>query len=220
MPMGEETFRITQIETQKHHSGRVNIYLDGSFAFGLDKETVLRHHLHKGDELTESTIDDILLVEERTKAKEKALALLSYRARSIKELEDKLKDKHFSERTVKRVVDDFSRVGLLDDSKYASSFAQTKMIQKPMGKRLLKQELFSRGISDSIAERTIEEVYSGKDEIEIARELVRRRIRYKKIGDKKIKKRLASFLFRRGFDWNIIENVLQKEMGDISSDET
>ena len=220
MAMGEETFRITEIEPQKHHKNRVNIYLDGAFAFGLNEETVIQQHLHEEDVITADMIDDILLVEERTRAREKALALLAYRARSIEEMSQRLKEKQYSERTIQRIIDDFVRVGLLDDEKFASAFAQTKMVQKPIGKRLLRQELLSRGIQKDIIEETIHELYSGRSEKEWATELIRRRLKNKTTADQRLRKRLTDLLLRRGFDWNVIGDVLPKELGDHSSPET
>jgi regulatory protein len=218
--MADVTFQITQIEPQKYNSGRVNIYLDGSFAFGLDGETLLRHHLHEGDVISERTIDGILLVEERIRAKGKALALLRYRARSIKELDGRLRESHFSERTIKRVIEDFIRAGLLDDQKFASAFAQTKMLQKPVSKRLMKQELLSHGISETIADETLQEVFSEQSESEIAEELIRRRLKHQETIDMKTKKRLTDFLLRRGFDYNVIREALTKETGDLKSSDT
>lgn len=213
--MEKVTHRITQIESQKRREDRVNIYLDGTFAFGLDKEVALKYQLHEGDELTESMIDDVLLAEERTRAKQKALALLSYRARSVNELRKKLKEKDFSERTINRVIEDFLRVGLLDDTKFASDFVHSKMAQKPMGKRLLRQELFSKGVDEETTEKAIAEVYGDRSEIEVARELTRKRV--KRYGGseeeaKKKKRRLSDFLLRRGFDWEVITTMLQEEL--------
>lgn len=212
--MGEMTYRITGIEVQKNNEGRVSIYLDGAFAFGLDKEVSLKHNLHEGDELEESVIDEILLMEERTRAKQKALALLAYRARSVEELRKKLKEKDFSERTIDRVIDDFLQVGLLDDRQFASAYVHSRMLQKPMGKRLLRQELFSKGIDEEEAEKAVEEVYSDLSEVNVAKDLVQRRIQKSKMGGeemKKQKKKLSQFLLRRGFDWGVISEVLQEE---------
>ncbi len=212
--MAEVTYWITQIEPQKRREDRVNIYLNGIFAFGLNKEVVLKHHLHEGDELKESVIDDILLVEERTRAKQKALALLSYRARSVEELRKRLGEKEFSGRTVGRVIEDFLRVGLLDDREFASAFVHSRMMQKPMGKRLLRQELFSKGIDEETVERVIDEVYGDRSELDVARELIRKRIRRYSGGEKeakKIRKKLSDFLLRRGFDWEVITAVLQEK---------
>jgi regulatory protein len=153
-------------------------------------------------------------MEERARAKQKALELLAYRARSVEELRKKLKAKDFSERTIDRVIDDFLQVGLLDDSQFASAYVHSRMVQKPMGKRLLRQELFSKGIDEEKAEKAIEELYSDRSEFDVAKDLVQKRVRKSKGSEeemKKQKKKLSQFLLRRGFDWGVISEVLQEE---------
>ena len=212
--MCDVTYKITQIETQKKDPDRVSIYLEGAFAFGLEREVILRHHLHEGDEITEHEIDEILLVEERARAKKKALSYLNYRARSTKELERKLLDKGFSERTVHRVIDDFSRVGLLDDNQFATAYVHSKMLQKPMGKRLLRQELRSLGIDETTIERAICEAYGQRSETDVALELVQKRMqRFAEMepGSKRKKKKLTDFLLRRGFEWDVIAEVIHDQ---------
>ena len=212
--MNETSHQITQIETQKRDQDRVNIYLDGAFAFGLEREVVLKHHLHEGDDVTDKEIDEILLVEERTRAKEKALIFLNYRSRSVEELRHKLLEKGFSERTVQMVIDDFIRVGLLNDRQFALDFALSRMVQKPMGKRLLRQELLSKGIDEKIILNTIDESYGGRSEVDVARELIQKRMqKYRQDSENrlKVRKKLSDFLLRRGFGWDVIGEV----MGDL-----
>lgn len=215
--MEDVSHQITRIETQKHDENRVSIYLDGTFAFGLEREVIVRHHLHEGDEISESTIDDVLLSEERARAKQKALSYLNYRPRSKEELRKKLGEKGFSERTVDRVIADFLRVGLLDDRQFALAYVQSRMIHKPMGKRLLQRELVSKGIDEEIVGIAIDEAYSERSEIDVARELVRKRKDRSVVKDEAIqkkKKQLSDFLFRRGFDWNVIAEVLREELSE------
>jgi regulatory protein len=217
--MEEATHIITQIETQKKNTGRFNIYLDGAFAFGLEEEVVLRHHLHKGDRLKASTIDEILLVEEKTRAKEKALAYLSYRMRSVEELRKKLNEKGFAGRTIEPVIEDLLRVGLLNDQQFASAYVRSRMIQKPMSKRLLLRELFARGIENTIAEETVEKEYGNHSEFEVAIELVRKkgeRLCSDRIESRKIKKRISDFLARRGFNWDVIGEVIRELLPELN----
>jgi len=212
--MCDVTYKITQIETQKKDPDRVSIYLEGAFAFGLEREVILRHHLHEGDEITEHEIDEILLVEERARAKKKALSYLNYRARSTKELERRLLDKGFSERTVHRVIEDFTRVGLLDDNQFATAYVHSKMLQKPMGKRMLQRELWGLGIDEATIERAIDEAYGQCTETDVARELVQKRMQLfteRESGSKKVKKKLTDFLLRRGFDWDVIAEVIHNQ---------
>ena len=202
-------FRITSIETQKHDKSRVNIYLDGVFAFGLPRDVVTQQHLSEGDEISEDLIADVLLLDELSRAKEKALAYLSYRSRSIQEIDVKLKKKGFSDRTIQQVVDDFIRVGLLDDRAFASAYVQTRMIQKPMSKRLLKKELYLKGIPETMAGKVIDEIYEDRTELDVAVSLAERRFSGKvNIKEQKIRKKISDFLARRGFSWEIISEVL------------
>ena len=209
--MTETTYHITEIEPQKKYEDRVNIYLNGAFAFGLKKEVLLQHHLHKGDQISDRLIDEVLLSEEKSRAKEKALRLLSYRARSVQELRKKLLEKEYSERTVHHVIEDFLRVGLLDDQVFALTYARSRMVQRPIGKRLLKQELLRKGISEDIVDKSVEEAYGKQTEEQIAESLIKKRIkRYTGEAPQKMKKKLSDFLSRRGFSWDVISVVLSK----------
>lgn len=208
--MGETSYQITRIEPQKHREDRVNVYLDGAFAFGLDQEVVCEHHLHQGDTLTESLIDGVLLAEERTKAKQKVLDWLSRRSRSVSEIRRRLREKGVSERTSGKVIDDFLRVGLLDDEKYAFTYVQSRMQQRPSGKRLLRMELLKKGIEEDLAAKAIEEGYGNGSELEVARGLFRRRVNRYHGETRVMKKKSADFLLRRGFSWEVIDAVLQE----------
>ena len=122
--MEEKTWQITGIETQKNNPDRVNIYLDGAFGFGLARQVVIQQHLHEGDRLTDAVIDRVLLKEEVVRAKNGAIRLLSYRARSEAELRKKLSERGYSSRVIERVIGDFLRAGLLDDRSFAMAFAR------------------------------------------------------------------------------------------------
>jgi regulatory protein len=215
--MNEIRFRITALEPQKHSENRVNVFLDGAFAFGLDRETVLANDLHEGDEITEHTIDNVLLSEERVRAKNRALGCLSRRAHSIHELAGKLRRMGFSERTIARVVDDFSRVGLLNDGEYAKLFASSQMSRTPVGKRLLRDMLKTRGIEESLAGAAVEEAYGQVSETDLVRKLVRKRMPAQGVRNLKEKKKMTGFLFRRGFDWDTIRTVLDEVGSDDGS---
>ena len=73
--------------------------------------------------------DDILLFDEKKKAKDRALNLLSYRDRSQKEIFDKLKSLNYEEHIVEWVIEELKRIKLIDDARFAVSFAKTKMVR-------------------------------------------------------------------------------------------
>ncbi len=217
--MPEETFHITQIASQKRRKDRVNIYLDGAYAFSLNRDVVIENHLHQGDPINSRQIDALLLGDEIKKAKEKGLAFLSYRARSTKEFERKLSERGFHQKTIQEVVSDFERVGLLDDDRFASSFARTKLIQKPVGKHVLLRELAIKGIDEETAARAVDEAYGAKSEYDLALDIAQKKTR-RMSGDAaqilKQKKRMSDLLARRGFGWPVISDVLQNVFGSVT----
>lgn len=202
---------ITQIVTQKKHKDRCSIFLDEEFAFGLHLNVVLQFRLKKGDVLTENEIKNLLFSEEKSKAKERALNFLSYRDRSEKEVRAKLIDVGFEESIIDWVVEELKRIKLIDDKKFAMNFASSKMITRPMGEFLLKQELKLKGIENDLVEQTIDKIYEAKSQYLIAAELARKRKKLvKNIEEKKAKKRVGDFLLRRGFGWGIVSQVLEQ----------
>jgi regulatory protein len=209
--MEEAVFRITAIERQKRNPDRVSVYLNGAFAFGLDEEVLFKNPIHEGDELSESFIDEVLLYDERVRAKAKALRFLSHRALTAEELKRKLLDRDFSERTIKNITDDLERVGLLNDEAVSTAYVHSRMLQRPSAKRLLRQELQHKGIGVEEAEKFVDSSYGPQSEEEIAETLFRKKMKLLKNEDpKKVRKKAIEFLFRRGFDWEVIRSAMDR----------
>jgi regulatory protein len=201
--------KITQIAVQKKRKNRCSIFLDDEYAFGLDQDIVLQFGLKKGDQLTEQQVEQILLNEEKKKAKDRALKFLSYRDRSEKEIRTKLKDIGYDEKIIEWVIGELKRLKFLDDERFAQSYAQTQMITRPMGEYYLRRELKQKGLEAELIEQTIEKVYEEKDQLSVAIELAQqRKKRYKNIDEIKAKKRVSDFLLRRGFDWDVVSEVM------------
>ena len=200
--------KITHIETQKNTPSRKNIYIDGVFAFGLHEEIVYQNFLHEGDALDDTLAHKLMLEDEVFRAKHKARSLLSYRMRSVKEIRDKLSQKKFSEPAIDQLIQDFLNVGLLNDTQFAQAYVQTRLIQKPISRRLMSTELKQKGISEKDAQAAIDEQYFESD-FEIALALANKRVvRYKGEEPLKVKKKVSDFLTRRGFEWGVISEVL------------
>lgn len=206
---------ITKIVVQKKRKDRVSIFLNDEFAFGLHQDIVFQFALKKGDQLSENQIEEMLVSEEKKKAKERGLNFLSYRDRSEKEMRTKLKDVGFDESIIDWLIEDLKRLDLINDRKFALNFASSKLTIKPMGEFLLKRELFQKGIHPALIDETIEKVYSELSQQELACQLADKRKRMlNNIDEQKAKKRVSDFLLRRGFNWDIVSQVIE-QWGDI-----
>jgi len=205
--------RITKIESQKKNPKRRSIFLDGEFAFGLDEEVLYKYGLKIGEELDQKKIDQILESEVKKESKDAALKFLSYRMRSEKEVRDKLKKKEFANDLIDEVIKDLKRINLLDDSNFASAFVRDKISNKPQGKILLKQELWEKGIKEETIEKVLKEYFEDEDEeLNLAKNLLeKRKKRYENLDKNIAKRRMMSFLLRRGFSYEIVKQALKIE---------
>ena len=210
---------ITRIETQKRNKKRRSIYLDDEFAFSLDEELVFKFGLHEGDLINESEFSAIIQAEEKKGAKDAAIRFLSYRNRSEKEVRDKLLNKGFCEDIIDCLLIELKEARLVNDVKFAMAFVHDKMILRPMGPLLIRKELKRFGLAESAIELAVEEAFRDKTSFEVGLEMVQKKYRQSKNPDwLKTKKRLADFLYRRGFDWDVSREILEQLEVEIQRD--
>ena len=147
--------------------------------------------------------EDLLL-----KAKSDALRLLSFKPRSILELEKRLKLKKYDSNLIRDVLESLKRQGLLDDEKFAKLFANSQTYTRPSGKRQIEFDLKRKGLSEETIKKTIDGLQD-YDEKKAAGDLVRGRfLKMTGISDEKKRSRLFGFLKRRGFSNDAIFSAL------------
>jgi regulatory protein len=206
--------RITKIENQKKRPGRKNIYVDGAFLAGVSTETLIRLALRTGDEIGPDQITILQKTEELHGARSTALRFLSTRPRTEREVRNKLREKEFGVEEITRTIDDLRRSGLLDDDAFASMYIRDTLALRPAGRLLLARKLALLGVPKPIAEKAIEEAFSKSDQAETARGLAEqfvakaRSVRHEESPDR-LRNRLAAYLGRRGFPWDVIQPVIR-----------
>lgn len=199
--------KITSIEPQKR-KGRYNIFLDGEFAFGADKETIYNFGLRKNDDLSEEKINEIREYDEFNFGKKIAYRFLNYKPRTEKEIRKKLKENKISEMSSDKVITSLKNLKYLDDNQFAKQYLEEKLLNNPKGKRLIAIKLAEKGIGKDVIENVIESAYSGDIEIKKAKDLLTKylkKIRAKSESDKKQK--CYRHLLSKGFDYEIIKDA-------------
>lgn len=140
------------------------------------------------------------------------LDALTGRARSRRELADKLRAKDVPDDLATRLLDRFEEVGLVDDEAFARSWVQARQSGKGLARRALAQELHRKGVDDEVAREVLDEV-DPDDEEAAARRLVRKRMR--SLGDVdhvKATRRLVGMLARKGYPPGLAYAVVRDEL--------
>lgn len=199
---------ITKIESQKKNPRRRSVFIDGKFAFGVDEEVASKLGLKKGEGLTEQKIKQILAQKDENEAKNTALRLLSFRRRTEKEVKDKLQKKGFDEKTIKKTIEKLKEYDLINDLEFSTAWVNDRLLHRPRGKNLLRQELFRKGIKKEIMDQVIQELCQNEDKS--ALELLEKtKKRYKNLEPQVAKRRMYGLLLRRGFSYETAKNALR-----------
>ncbi len=134
------------------------------------------------------------------KAKNAAYHYLSFRARSVVEVSDKLREKDFCPEIVAAVVSDLQRQKLLDDREFARRWVEARL-DRAYGSRKLAQDLRRKGVAIEVVEEVLGEYAEMLDSGERAVDLLAKQAwRYRGLEAEKAKRRMLGFLARRGYD--------------------
>ena len=106
------------------------------------------------------------------------------------------------------VIDKLKDLGYIDDTAFASWWLEQRIRFKPRGKMLLRSELLAKGIDRDLVEEELSK-YSAEEELSWAKRVVEKKIpQYKNLDPKERREKLSSYLARRGFSWEVIEQAL------------
>jgi regulatory protein len=200
---------ITDLVVQKRDKDRVSVFLDGQFALGLPG--AIAANLRVGQSLSPEEIEDLERKDQADKAKKIALRFVSYRPRSVYEVQTHLQRKSYEEEIIDQVVKYLKGLDLLDDVAFANYWVEQRETFRPRSRFALGQELRQKGISREVIETALEEI----DDTAAARRAVEKRVnRWAGLPEDVFKDKVAGYLQRRGFTYEVIREILEKSWRD------
>jgi regulatory protein len=196
---------ITELKFQQRNKERVNIYLDGEYAFGLNAVEAAR--LHKGQVLSEAEIAELKDQDERNRAFDRAVKFLSYRPRSRVEVERYLRGKSIDKAVRDDVIGRLEQAKYLDDEAFARFWLENRERFRPRGARALRYELRQKGVGDEIISQVLSDL---DDEASAWRAVEGRLSRWSSLPGEEFRQKVVGYLSRRGFDYSTITLTLEK----------
>ncbi len=208
MPAGT----ITALSMQTGDHERVNVFVDGAFAIGIDLATLQREGLFKGKVLSEDDWARLVRAESDNKAWHAALRLLEARPRAEREIRDRLRRKQFEPEQIDATIARLRDLGLLDDAQFARLWVANRAATSPKGAQALRYELISKGVDRQIAGEIVEDALDPAAEAEMCEQVARKALpRYASSPDRAtFQRKLGGLLQRRGFAWDTVGPVLER----------
>ena len=208
--------KITRLTAGKSREKRVNVYLDGRYAFSLLAEVALKEGLKVGQELSDDQIEALTGVNRYQHCLNAAIRYLGYRPRSEAEIRQRLQKHGFDSASTDKALARLKEQGLVDDTAFAQFWKDNRESFSPRSRRLTKLELQRKGLGNDI----IEQVVSDVDDSDSAYRAALNKARRLSPSDYQVfRRRLGEHLGRRGFGYDVINETVArvwKEYGGVT----
>jgi regulatory protein len=202
--------RITALTVQKRNRQRVNVYLDGEFAFGLAR--IVAAWLHLGMELDDAKIAQLRAEDEREVAFQRALRLINYRPRTAAEIREKLERQSVPAQTIDSIFERLQTSGLVDDARFAKDWVENRAELRPRSRRALSYELKQRGVDQDTISEAIETI----DDDELAYQAALRQAHKNENLDwREFRLKMLRHLAQRGFNYGTSSEAVRRVWEEI-----
>jgi regulatory protein len=206
---------ITQIKPGIRDPSRVTIKAGRRVVGTVDAVSAHRLKVKVGLEIDADLVAAIAAAVFQDRLRSLALRRVARSMCSVKGLADALVRKGADRETAARIAADFERLGLVNDEAFANAKARSILARKPAGARLIQSKLRAAGVDAARSKAAASGALEGRDALEDAVALARRRARGIAPGvePEAARRRVFGALARRGFDMDVARRAVEAVMG-------
>ena len=217
---GEEYWTVTKLNPGVKNPERVNVFLDGRFAFSLDVSQVVEFGVKVGMKVTADQLDELRKASEFGKLYQRALEWVLTRPHSIRETRDYLRRRQIKRRQTNRVREREEKRPLaeieeaamqqvlekliakryLDDQKFAEFYVENRYLRKGISQKRLRMELRQKGVTPEIIATAMAKIPRDEQE-EIKKVIAKKRKKYNDF-------QLVGYLVRQGFNFQLAKDAV------------
>lgn len=214
--------KITKMRAGVRDPNRVNIFLDGRFAFSLDVTQVVDLGVKVGQEISPERLEELKDASEFGKLYQRTLEWVLTRPHSVREAKNYLRRRQIKRRILNRqrereekkalpeikeqamtlVVERLIEKGYLNDEKFAAYYIENRYVRRGISHRRLRAELQNKGVEADLINSLLNQETRNEDE-EIQKVIAKKRAKY---DDRK----LINYLVRQGFNYYLAKEAVEK----------
>lgn len=195
--------KITGIKQQVKRTDRYSIFVEGKYAFSLSEGALLESQLASGQQLTEEQVKEYKKLSADDKLYNQTLRYVAMRPRTRWEIEFYLERKKADSPLQSLILNKLSKVGLVDDEKFARAYVSDRRLLRPTSRRKLTAELRKKHVADDIIQAALGN--ETEDEQHALHEVIVRKRKQTKYQDDT---KLMQYLARQGFRYDDIKSAL------------
>ncbi|MCR5291735.1 MAG: recombination regulator RecX [Eubacterium sp.] len=192
----------------KHVGNQYRAFVDDIYMGPLYRSDLSSNDIPEEGDIPDSKVDAIKDIVYR-RAANSSMIILSKREASKGDIESKLRLKGYTDETISRVVDMLYSYRYLDDRRFIESFIRSNMTKK--SRSMIRKELSDKDMDMTMAEEILDEMLSENeiDSEDIIKDILERKFGGPGPKDEKEKRRIISYLARRGFKPGEVLKYLQ-----------
>jgi regulatory protein len=209
--------RITSLQFQKRTADRVNVYLDGKYAFALPALEAAR--LKVGQQLTDADVARLQQLDLAAKAYDRAVQYLSVRPRSTAEVRRRLHEAKIDDDAIEAAIARLAEQGYLNDAEFARYWVENRQQFSPRGEQALRQELRRAGVDNESIEESLAGLDTGEAAYTAARPKANRMQALAQEDPAAFKQKIGSFLLRRGFSYEVTREATNRLLRELMEEE-
>lgn len=195
--------QVTKIEKKGKY--QYLVFLDEEYAFWLSYKEIYHWHLKEGVEIDEEKYKSIIKESVIPRCKRKAISYLKRCNQTEYELRTKLKKHDYLTPVIDVTIAYLYQCMYLDDYRYAELFVENN--KRSRSQKWMKLKLSQKGISKDVIEELLAENTS--EEIPL-RKAIEKKLKGKRIEERKDKEKILAYLFRQGFSMQLSKRLLNE----------
>lgn len=133
---------------KKKNTNQYTIILSDNTSFNFYEDTIINYNLLAKKSFDEKFLKEVIEYNQNFDAYYKALKDITFKLRTQKELENRLKKKNYLPKNIKFAIDRLKSQGYINDELYLKSFIADQITLSLNGPKKIKSELKKLGFSD------------------------------------------------------------------------
>jgi regulatory protein len=203
--------KIFRIEVQKKNSFRYSLFSEDGFILGVSDSTLTKHDLKKGTLIDHKLYEHICLEEEKWSIKDYLIRLLGRRDHASHELKLKGIKKGYDTSLLDEIILELEDKGYINNNAFTKKYVHDKFHFNKWGPNKIRTELIKKKIDKVIIEKVIEdEIDIHASRVTIEQLIVKKKRSILRAPEEKRRKKIFDFLFRKGYDSNVILKEIDK----------
>lgn len=197
--------------------GLYELVMDNGKIYFFYEEIILKYELLLSKKIDDKLLPSLLEENKKYECYYKGLERLNKKAETKSSLTRYLLGKGYNDKEIEFVREKLESQGYLNDSNYASSYVNNKVLTTSWGKGKIKKQLLQKGVSENDCDNALES-YSKDIELEKLVKRINKKIRSNHDKSNRVlTMKLESDLVSEGFSKELINKALSEaDFGDDS----